>query len=161
MGAILCKIFDQLVPGKVTLKWPNDVLINSKKVSGILIEIVSSHQNMLDALIGIGVNCNDAPSLVDYPTTALNRHVFPPLLKNELLSLILGECKKNFLLLETQGFEPFQEIWQKFHHQKNITIRQKNHTITGHFKNITPMGLLVIEDDTGNLHTIQTGDLSV
>ena len=58
------------VPGRVTIKWPNDLLIDSAKLSGILLERGSGNA----VVIGFGVNLASHPDLSDRPTTSLRAH---------------------------------------------------------------------------------------
>ena len=58
MGLIVCKTLNSLFHIKAKIKWPNDVIINNKKVSGILAESVTDKSGNVYLIIGIGINVN-------------------------------------------------------------------------------------------------------
>ena len=53
------------------IKWPNDILINNKKVSGTLIEFLSSGNKITDVIIGIGINLHHNPFILKNVATHL------------------------------------------------------------------------------------------
>lgn len=57
------------VPSQLKLKWPNDVMLDGGKLSGILLEMVGHH-----VVVGIGVNLERAPELSDRKTSAISEH---------------------------------------------------------------------------------------
>lgn len=81
---------------KTTLKWPNDVLINNKKVSGILLESSSYGSKLEKIIIGIGVNVNQTKFLGDYkiqPTSVkfeLKKEIKRERLLSEILNVFEG-----------------------------------------------------------------------
>ena len=90
-----CKIVKKsllkLLNKKIIIKKPNDLLINKKKVCGILQEIVF-FKNKRFAIIGIGINVDRSPIIDNYPTTHLNYF-----LKKKITSFkIYNEINKNF-----------------------------------------------------------------
>ena len=92
---ISCKLVKnslfKLLNKKITIKKPNDLLINKKKVCGILQETVF-FKNKKFAVIGIGVNIVRSPKIDDYPTTYLNFFT-----NKKITSFkIYNEIKKNF-----------------------------------------------------------------
>ena len=95
LTSISCKIvkksLTKIVNKKITIKKPNDLLINEKKVCGILQEIIY-HNNKKFAIIGIGINVDKSPIIDNYPTTYINFNA-----KKKLTSFkIYNEIKKNF-----------------------------------------------------------------
>ena len=95
LTSISCKIVKRsllkLINKKITIKKPNDLLINKKKVCGILQETVF-FKNKKFAIIGIGLNINRSPIIDNYPTTHLNFFS-----KKKITSFkIYNEIKKNF-----------------------------------------------------------------
>ena len=63
---------------KPNIKWPNDILINGKKISGILAETVFSNNKLNGIIIGVGLNLNAKKnqfSIIDKPVTALNLEI--------------------------------------------------------------------------------------
>jgi len=92
---ISCKIVKKslykLLNKKITIKKPNDLLINKKKVCGILQEIIF-FENKKFAIIGIGINIDRSPIIDNYPTAYLN--LFS---KKKITSFkIYNEIKNNF-----------------------------------------------------------------
>ena len=65
---IIKKLLSTYCKKKINIKYPNDLMINKKKICGILQEkIVKSNKNFL--IIGIGINLIRSPNIKDYPTT--------------------------------------------------------------------------------------------
>tara|TARA_Y100000590_G_scaffold260037_1_gene292097 strand:- start:2405 stop:2926 length:522 start_codon:yes stop_codon:yes gene_type:complete len=88
---IVRKSLIKLLNNKITIKKPNDLLINNKKVCGILQETIF-FKNKKFAIIGIGINIDKSPIIDNYPTTHLNFF-----LKKKITSFkIYNEIKKNF-----------------------------------------------------------------
>ena len=90
-----CKIVQKsllkLVKKKIKIKKPNDLLINEKKVCGILQEIIFDKSKKF-AIIGIGINVDRSPIIVNYPTTYVNLYTRKKLTNAK----IYNEIKKNF-----------------------------------------------------------------
>tara|TARA_Y100001958_G_C21016952_1_gene394928 strand:+ start:258 stop:773 length:516 start_codon:yes stop_codon:yes gene_type:complete len=88
---IVQKSLKKLINKKIIIKKPNDLLINKKKVCGILQEIFFFKNNKF-AIIGIGINIDRSPVIDNYPTTYLNLYK-----KKKISSFkIYYEIKKNF-----------------------------------------------------------------
>ena len=68
---------------KITYKKPNDLLINKKKICGILQEKISKHNNKY-LIVGIGINLIKNPNLKNYPTTNLNVLINKKISKNKI-----------------------------------------------------------------------------
>ena len=90
-----CKIVQKsllkLVKKKIKIKKPNDLLINEKKLCGILQETIF-YKTKKFAIVGIGINVDRSPIIVNYPTTYVNLYT-----KKKLTSAkIYNEIKKNF-----------------------------------------------------------------
>ena len=95
MTSSSCKIVQKsllkFLNKKITIKKPNDLLINKRKVCGILQETLFFKNNKF-AIIGIGVNVNGNPIIKNYPTTYLNNFT-----KKKITSFkIYNEIKNNF-----------------------------------------------------------------
>lgn len=95
ISLISCKIVQKslikLINKKIKIKKPNDLLINNKKVCGILQEIIF-YKNRKFIIIGVGVNVYRSPIIVNYPTTYINFFT-----KRKLTSFkIYNEITNNF-----------------------------------------------------------------
>lgn len=89
-GASLCNVINKYI--KSQIKWPNDILVNSKKLAGILVEGIYS--NKTDAIIvGIGINVNsvDFPSDLIIKATSLKKELNKDINKDDLLNEIIKE----------------------------------------------------------------------
>ena len=70
---LIIKLISQYYKKEIKSKLPNDILINKKKICGILQEIIT-YNNKKYIIIGIGVNINKSPEIINYPTTHLAKH---------------------------------------------------------------------------------------
>ena len=88
---------------KPQIKWPNDVLIDGKKISGVLIEY---SQNFV--VVGIGINVQTCPTVKEYKTTKMNKYVDVDI--NDVLSVLMKKMEK----WRNKNFETVREHWTDF-----------------------------------------------
>ncbi len=132
-------VSDSLPEFNVSLKWPNDVLLDGKKVAGILVERQSGK-----VIIGIGVNIVSNPEEnVLYPTTNLEGCLRPMTLAKR----ILLQYNTLLTLLEKKGFKTIRERWLKSAKGlgKTMTIHLPDMEVTGVFKGIDKTGALLLK----------------
>ena len=104
------------------LKWPNDVLLQGRKLAGILIEIGGATPR--DAIVGIGVNvCGGAQvaSRVDQPVADVTERVRPPV-RNRLLGAMINRLVAAKERFAASGFAPFVAEWERAHHHQHRTV---------------------------------------
>lgn len=158
-GLTLWQIIKHLQPvAKVQIKWPNDVLLNGAKVSGILLE-----KGPLDYIIvGIGINVAQSPSTdaVIYPTTSLKEEGIEVKIET-LMKLYLQQLDFNLSLDQQEnGRENLRKQWLQAAkgYGETIAVRQNNQEIRGIFKGIDENGYLLLEND-GKICQIRAGDV--
>lgn len=138
------------------IKWPNDILIDGKKVCGILLEVF---QDKL--IIGIGVNIQSCPSTdVMYPVACLKDFHFDITYKR-LLKSILQNLDSVIQCYQKKGFKTVRHEWLQFACglEKPISVNLPSQKMTGIFKGITDTGALILQTTDGNLHEITAGDV--
>jgi biotin-[acetyl-CoA-carboxylase] ligase BirA-like protein len=104
-----CAMADAMTPlldpgSTLSLKWPNDILLNGAKVAGILVE-TSEKSGQSYALLGMGVNVLKAPpaEIAPYPTTCLAMHTSKAELRTRLLGAWLWALEKRLLFSRQNG----------------------------------------------------------
>ena len=95
---LIKNIISQLINKKITIKYPNDLLINKKKVSGLLQEIIFNN-NKKYLIFGVGINILNSPNIYDYGTTFLNKYT-----KNKINKRNLFEKIRKNLILNSKFF---------------------------------------------------------
>ncbi len=128
-----------------TLKWPNDVLIDNRKISGILLES-DVRENSLNAIVlGMGVNIFKAPEL----GVALNDIAKEPVYVNKVRDAILDKLSYFYSLWQKDGFAPICEVWLKQAHGigEPMTARLPTESFKGVFKGLTEDGSLILDQD--------------
>lgn len=155
----LANVLETILPetAKITLKWPNDLLINRKKAAGILLETESQGANPSWVVIGIGVNVASAPekavSLHDVGVkTCEPADVMEPLAR-EILSLAEQ--------WEQDGFEPIRTAWltRSCKPGEPLTARLPKETLTGTFSGLDHTGALLLTLADGRKRTITSGEV--
>jgi BirA family biotin operon repressor/biotin-[acetyl-CoA-carboxylase] ligase len=153
--------FENLYQLKPELKWPNDILLSGKKVSGILIESVSSKAIIERVVVGIGINVNQNIFKGDfnYPPTSIRIELDREVEREKLLAEILNnyehyinKLKTNKNLIINDWKSKCKMIGEK------ISIKQKDEIKYGIFDDIDDDGFLLLKTKTG-IEKITAGDL--
>lgn len=150
-------------PGAVMCKWPNDVLVNGRKICGMLMESAADHEGALAWLVvGIGVNVLWHPDEVDllYPATSLAHESVRMVAPEIILTAILRRYERLRAIWNTEGFAPVRRAWLGRAHGlgQPIDVRLDQHTLSGTFADLDPDGALLLVRDDG-MHTISAGDV--
>ncbi|WP_353270260.1 biotin--[acetyl-CoA-carboxylase] ligase [Wolbachia endosymbiont (group A) of Myopa testacea] len=140
----------------IQYKWPNDVLVDSKKISGILLER-KSNSNWL--IIGIGINVNHAPlpgttCISNYDESVSNMDLSKELIIN------FNKLRKQWLF---DGFYAIREMWLKkaFKMNEQISVKLADKLYEGIFADIDKSGKLVLQQKDGSLIYFDAGELFI
>jgi BirA family biotin operon repressor/biotin-[acetyl-CoA-carboxylase] ligase len=150
---------------KPKIKWPNDIRINGKKISGILAESVISPSGKLEGLVlGFGVNLNTSKEIldkIDQPATSLNLETGKIIDKD----IFLKKVVTNFCLLYNrfieEGFLLIREDYLKRAEflDKEIAVKVFDKTIEGRAIDITHRGALKLLEKNNKEHILLIGDI--
>jgi BirA family transcriptional regulator, biotin operon repressor / biotin---[acetyl-CoA-carboxylase] ligase len=151
-------------PPALRLKWPNDILIGSAKVGGILIESTSQgSREALTVVIGVGINLATAPSDLAGAAASLSAHGIV-LSAREALSL-LAEAMDTWLKVwdEGAGFDRVRAAWLERAGPvgEPLTVRGGEGSIEGRFAGLSPDGALLITGADGHERRIRFGDVTL
>jgi BirA family transcriptional regulator, biotin operon repressor / biotin---[acetyl-CoA-carboxylase] ligase len=149
----------------VRCKWPNDVLVNGKKLCGILLESFSTidayGKNRHWVVVGIGINIDYFPENVLFPATSMKA------LGVELVSakIVLSRLIYNFIHhydhWMKKGFTSVRTAWLKRAHMlgHRVQVQVANTAINGVFEGINETGAMLVHESGGRIQEILAGDV--
>lgn len=152
-------------PDLVQLKWPNDVLVEGRKVAGILIESGPAPGGGLWISVGMGINLASAPSEVEYPATALanslRKGVPRPPSQDEAMDRLVGRFAPRLAEWLDNGFEPVRAAWldRALGIGQACSARLPGQTIDGVAESLDADGALLIRLPDRGLARIAAGDV--
>jgi BirA family biotin operon repressor/biotin-[acetyl-CoA-carboxylase] ligase len=160
----LAETLAALLPGegRVRLKWPNDVLVDGAKVSGILLEAAALEDGVAGAVIlGIGVNLQSRPDSGLYPTISLAEAGAPVRNPAELLELMAGPLLAWYETWRREGFAPLRAAWlaRATGIGQPVEVRLDRETLTGRFEALDETGALALALPQGGSRLIAAGDV--
>ena len=96
---LIFKTLKTIIKKNIYIKYPNDILINSEKICGILQEIIK-YNNKYFIIVGIGINIVESPKINKYQTTYLNKHLNRNVSKNKIFFKIKKIFENNIINLQ-------------------------------------------------------------
>jgi BirA family transcriptional regulator, biotin operon repressor / biotin---[acetyl-CoA-carboxylase] ligase len=147
----LRKGIEEVYAVRSEVKWPNDLVVDWKKLAGILIESKISAPDVTYAVVGIGLNVNLAADELPTEATSIFLASKKRYSLEETLSSILRVLKEHY---ETLGGEEavVSDWWNHCaHRMKPVTIETGNSTVRGKSVGVNPDGSIIIQTDTGNV----------
>ena len=158
----LGRVLRDLTPAEVLHKWPNDLLVNGAKMSGILLEAGSKLDGKLDWLVlGIGVNIRAHPELPNYLTTDLVASGGPSISPRALLDRFLEAFRPAYDAWEQGGFPAIRTDWMAHAAGigQRVVARLEREEIAGSFADLDPEGAMIMQLDSGQQRRIAAGDV--
>ena len=150
-----------LAPARLKLKWPNDLLLDQAKVSGILVEGVTLAGGKLAAAVGIGVNCAHHPADTPFPASDFSAAGLT--LSPAVLLARLGERwgKRAQEWNRGEGFAAIRAAWlmRASGIGGAIEVRLPDRTLAGTFEAIDEEGALLLRKADGVREAISAGDV--
>lgn len=149
------------------IKWPNDILVNGKKVTGILTELQAESDRINSVIIGIGMNVNQEsnsfPDEIASIATSLFIESGKKVNRAKLIQVVLTKLEYLYDLYLQEGFYPIKLLWESYAVSigKMIKARMLKETVKGKALGITDDGVLMLEDDSGKVHYIYSADIEL
>jgi len=152
-------------PDSVSLKWPNDVMINHRKVCGILVQSKTSSEEMSVIVIGIGVNVSQPDSFFKNDLAnacSILSATGIRLERIELLNSIADALDANLELLNRSGADAILSKWKRYcpYLGKKIAVTDDFRRYEGIFRDISPSGALILRTETGD-RTFHAAEVSI
>ncbi len=147
--------------GRFELKWPNDVLADGAKLSGILLESTMLDDRRYAVAIGIGVNVVAHPAEVPYPATSLAALGFACDAERLFLALSDAWVEHSRLWAEGRGLAVIRDRWLRRAAGlgSEVAVKVEGKVVRGIFESIDEECRFVIRDRDGGRTTIAAGDV--
>jgi len=149
------------------IKWPNDIVIGGRKVSGILTELHAELDRVKYVVLGIGVNVNLSQS--DFPVnlrslaTSLKMELGRSVARPELAAAVLEALDRDYARISSEDFPSLADEWEQhcetLGHQ--IIIRIGEREIRGRAESLDEDGALLLRSEHGHLERIIGGDVTL
>ena len=151
--------------GTISLKWPNDILLDGRKLGGILLETEPTEDGKGFWLIaGIGINVESAPpeSEVMFPATCLKQAGIEIISAKIVLSRLLPHFVECYDRWMGNGFEEIRQKWLDLAHYKGetVTVVSGKEEYRGTFMGIDAQGRMQMKMADGTLMHLTSGDVS-
>jgi BirA family biotin operon repressor/biotin-[acetyl-CoA-carboxylase] ligase len=148
-----------------TIKWPNDILVNGKKVAGILTEVSSEVDRVEFALIGFGLNVNtskrELPKRALFPATSLSAETGNHHPRALLLACWLDRMEREYRQLQAGERTPLLEHWKSLTDimGRRVVIDRVHDTVQGTVFDIDSDGALRVKAPNGESLRVLSGDV--
>jgi len=166
-GVAVAELISGFCPDRVTLKWPNDVLIDGKKVCGILTEMKTKGQKIDYVIVGIGININmerrDFPEELQGSSTSLKEETTGHISRTEFAAGLYNYFEKWYHTLITEGFDCIRDRWMKYSDiiGREIEVRGRDSKKRGRVVGLDNIGALMLYDKREQKSRILSGDVTV
>ena len=164
-GVALAETIRPLVPSRVAIKWPNDVLAGGKKFAGILIEIGTGIDAIDYMVVGVGLNVN-TPSVL-FPAelcarvTSIAAESGHPVSRTDVLAAFLGRFEGWYGRVEREGFGPVIRRWRELSDMagRRVRVNSFGGSTEGVIEGIDDDGILLLKTAAGGVERVISGDV--
>lgn len=153
---------------RVETKWPNDVLVDRRKISGILCEMSTKGENVSYVVVGIGINVNfnvakALPQTLRGTTASVQELLGRKVRVEDLFRVVLEKLEETYDLYVKEGLSPILDMWKKFATflGREVEVVFDDEKLHGVALDIDTGGRLVLKLQDGSLKTFVAGDVSL
>lgn len=166
MALSTAKACEEVTGLPVSIKWPNDIIVNRKKVCGILTEMSTDSKGIHYVVIGVGVNVNTEafPEDIGSVATSLKAELGKPINRELLKDRILEYFFEDYeIFLDKEDLTELHKDYESrlINKNKEVKIIGTDIEYEGKALGINSKGELLIEDRTGHTQVVYAGEVSV
>lgn len=157
----ICEAIGQACELEARIKWPNDILIQDRKLGGILTELSAEIDLTHFVVLGVGLNVNNNTKTLVNGATSLKQEKKEAVNRIILLQEILHALEKNYLLIEKKSNSKIIDKWRVFSTTlgKRIKVISSKRHLEGEAIDIDIDGGLLLRRDSGLIEKIMAGDV--
>lgn len=163
-GLAMCKAIREVTHLEAGIKWPNDLVVNNKKVCGILCEMVKGYED-LSVIVGVGVNVNSKKFPDDLPYASSLYLEGNTIYKREtIIKCFLEHFEKEYLIYsETLSLEKMILDYKNccINLNKQVRILEGKKEFIGIVRDIDTEARLIVEKEDSSKQTILSGEVSI
>ncbi|MDD5168142.1 MAG: biotin--[acetyl-CoA-carboxylase] ligase, partial [Syntrophales bacterium] len=154
-------------PGRVAIKWPNDILIDGKKICGILTEMKSSSAGVEFIILGIGININmvrsDFDDILQDTATSLKIETGADLDRLTVAGNLFAVIEKWYRVFVSEGFKGIRSSFLSYTNMvgKQIRVVFRDDIQTGVAAGIDDDGTILMKDEQGVIQRVTAGDVFI
>jgi len=166
-AVVLAETLISLMKLKLRIKWPNDILVNGKKLAGILTEISTEMDAVNYIVVGLGMNVNtrfeNFPSEIKKNATSILIETGEQFPRVRLIQHYLKLYEQYYDMFKKNNFEPIMKRWKELADiiGKQIKVDVVGKTHIGKVIDVDNDGVLILNDDQGKLQRIFSGDVTL
>lgn len=148
------------------IKWPNDIVINGKKISGILTEMSAEMDGINYVVIGIGINANftEFPEELRETATSLQQQLGYPVDRGAIICMTMKIFEIYYeRFMETQSMKGLAEEYQQMlvNLDRQVRVLEPGNEYSGVARGIDETGQLLVEKENGETVAVYAGEVSV
>lgn len=150
------------------IKWPNDILIDGKKVCGILTEAITKLNSIETVIVGVGIDVNlnikDFPEDLQKTTTSIEHKLGKRIDENQLIKIFFEEFEKIYELYSHEKYEEILKEWRKSSYSIGKIVEVKKpykKPYDAYVVGISNDGALVVEKYDGTLEKVISGECTI
>jgi BirA family biotin operon repressor/biotin-[acetyl-CoA-carboxylase] ligase len=166
-GVAVAEVLESYCPDRIKLKWPNDVLIDGKKVCGILSQMKTAASEVDFIVLGIGINVNISysqfPKEICHLATSLAIETAREISRQELIISLYENLAKWYKQLLQSGFDRIKEKWLSISPMigKSVQVMFKEEAVSGKAIGLDEDGSLILLT-AGNIELkVSAGDATI
>ncbi len=143
------------------IKWPNDILVNEKKVAGILTELNGEMDRVNFIIAGIGINVNERKKILPEGASSLSEETKRKISRICLLQEVLKQIEDQYLIFQQKGFSSIFDQWRELSItlNKKVKIIESTGFIEGQAVDIDNQGALLIKKKNGTIVKKTSGEV--
>lgn len=166
-GVAVCSAIRNVTGLTAGLKWPNDILIEGRKICGILLEAATEDNQVRYCIAGIGIDVNMSEQ--DYPeelrsiATSLKMEAGSSVSRSRLIGEVMNELEKRYIQYEQEGFSPILKEWEALSASigKQVRSVSLHDVIEGTAIGLDESGGLIVLTNEGRQTTIFSGEVEI
>lgn len=161
-GVAVADAVASFVPGRASLKWPNDLLVDGRKIAGVLTEMSTRGDRIEAVIVGIGLNVNVAafPDELATIATSLRLATGQPQDRVRVLAALLGSLEEWIDRFVADGAGAIAAAWRERTSflGRRLRIADGARTVEGVARDVDDEGALLLDTDDGVRHRILSGE---